>query len=90
MNRSDNHSEPSILDLLHEISNSSQENDNIHVVLPNINNDHLVEPLVTNIAKTEAPQRPEITFQIKFTALADYPTLPCPSRPKLPKLPCPP
>ncbi|KAG5589850.1 hypothetical protein H5410_040364 [Solanum commersonii] len=42
------------------------------------------------LAKAEAPQRPELTFQNKFTVLADYPRLPCPSTPKLPKLPCPP
>ncbi|WMV51883.1 hypothetical protein MTR67_045268, partial [Solanum verrucosum] len=32
----------------------------------------------------------ELTFQNKFTPLADYPRLPCPSQQKLPKLPCPP
>ncbi|KAG5572758.1 hypothetical protein H5410_062524 [Solanum commersonii] len=38
-------------------------------------------------AKAEAPQRLELTFQNKFTTLADYPRLPSPSQPKLP---CPP
>ncbi|WMV49256.1 hypothetical protein MTR67_042641 [Solanum verrucosum] len=37
--------------------------------------------------KVETSQRPEQTFQNKFTALADYPRLSCPS---LQKLPCPP
>ncbi|WMV24674.1 hypothetical protein MTR67_018059 [Solanum verrucosum] len=41
-------------------------------------------------AKAETSQRPELTFQNKFTALADYPRLPCLSQQKLPKIPCPP
>ncbi|KAH0734410.1 hypothetical protein KY285_010117 [Solanum tuberosum] len=88
MNRSDNHSEPSISDLCHEVSSLKEEirgiksrlcivetdiltnqvpkrttfqdiesdhdssnDDNIDVVPPNINNDHLVEPFVTNTGK---------------------------------------
>ncbi|WMV49257.1 hypothetical protein MTR67_042642 [Solanum verrucosum] len=39
--------------------------------------------------KVETSQRPELTFQYRFTALADYPRLPYPSQQKLPKLPCP-
>ncbi|KAG5631410.1 hypothetical protein H5410_003127 [Solanum commersonii] len=78
--------------------------DNIGIDLPNINNDHLVETLVTNTAKMAIPFvpppltpakaepsiRPELTFQNKFTALADFPRLPSPTQPKLPKLLCPP
>ncbi|KAH0730220.1 hypothetical protein KY289_001408 [Solanum tuberosum] len=100
MNRSDNHSEPSISDLRHEVSSlkeeirniksrlcivetdiltnqvpkrttlqdfesdqdSSQENDNTDVVLPNINNDHLIEPLVTNTGNdTSTSAAPGVT-----------------------------
>ncbi|WMV59302.1 hypothetical protein MTR67_052687 [Solanum verrucosum] len=39
-------------------------------------------------AKAEAPQRPELPFQNKFTALAEYPRLPCPLQSQPPKLPC--
>ncbi|KAH0740523.1 hypothetical protein KY290_033566 [Solanum tuberosum] len=48
----------------------------------------LLPPLTP--AKTETPQRPELAFQNKFTALADYPRLPYPPQQKLPKLLCPP
>ncbi|WMV47364.1 hypothetical protein MTR67_040749 [Solanum verrucosum] len=41
-------------------------------------------------AKAEPSLRPELTFQNKFTALADFPRLPCPTQPNLPKLLCPP
>ncbi|WMV41554.1 hypothetical protein MTR67_034939 [Solanum verrucosum] len=41
-------------------------------------------------AKAEPSDRPELTFQNKFTALADFPRLPCPTQPKLTKLLCPP
>ncbi|KAH0778476.1 hypothetical protein KY290_004903 [Solanum tuberosum] len=41
-------------------------------------------------AKAKPSIRPELTFQNKFTALADFPRLPCPAQPKLPKLLCPP
>ncbi|WMV09182.1 hypothetical protein MTR67_002567 [Solanum verrucosum] len=40
-------------------------------------------------AKAKTSQRPELTFQNKFTALADYPRLPCPPQQKLSELPCP-
>jgi len=41
-------------------------------------------------AKAEPSTRPELAFQNKFSALADFPRLPCPTQPKLPKLLCPP
>ncbi|WMV37467.1 hypothetical protein MTR67_030852 [Solanum verrucosum] len=41
-------------------------------------------------AKVEPSVRPELTFQNKFTSLADFPRLPCPTQPKLTKLLCPP
>ncbi|KAH0743047.1 hypothetical protein KY290_031040 [Solanum tuberosum] len=41
-------------------------------------------------AKTEPFVRPVLTFQNKFTALADFPRLPSPTQAKLPKLICPP
>jgi len=41
-------------------------------------------------AKVEPSVRPELTFQNKFTALADFPRLPCPTQPKPTKLLCPP
>uniref|UniRef100_M1DJD8 Uncharacterized protein n=1 Tax=Solanum tuberosum TaxID=4113 RepID=M1DJD8_SOLTU len=41
-------------------------------------------------AKTEPSVRPVLTFQNKFTALADFPRLPSPTQTKLPKLICPP
>ncbi|KAG5587356.1 hypothetical protein H5410_047790 [Solanum commersonii] len=48
-----------------------------------------VPPPLT-LAKAEPSLRPELTFQNKFTALADVPRLHCPTQPKLPKLLCPP
>ncbi|WMV49259.1 hypothetical protein MTR67_042644 [Solanum verrucosum] len=48
-----------------------------------------VPPPLTS-AKVEPSIRPKLTFQNKFTALADFPRLPCPAQPKLPKLLCPP
>ncbi|WMV26840.1 hypothetical protein MTR67_020225 [Solanum verrucosum] len=41
-------------------------------------------------AKAETSQRPKLTFQNKFTALADFPRLPSPSQQKFSRLPCPP
>ncbi|KAG5576454.1 hypothetical protein H5410_056588 [Solanum commersonii] len=41
-------------------------------------------------AKAEPSLRPELAFQNKFIALADFPKLPSPTQPKLPKLLCPP
>ncbi|KAH0753194.1 hypothetical protein KY285_006342 [Solanum tuberosum] len=42
--------------------NSSQENDKTDVVLPNINNDHLIEPLVTNTGNdTSTSAAPGVT-----------------------------
>ncbi|KAG5593552.1 hypothetical protein H5410_044066 [Solanum commersonii] len=100
MNRSTNHSEPSISDLRHEVSGlkeefrniksrlsiietdiltnqvpkrttlqdlesdqkSSQENNDIEVVLPNINNDHLVVPFITNTGNdTSTSAAPGVT-----------------------------
>uniref|UniRef100_M1DZ48 Uncharacterized protein n=1 Tax=Solanum tuberosum TaxID=4113 RepID=M1DZ48_SOLTU len=41
-------------------------------------------------AKIEPSVRPGLTFQNKFTILADFPRLPSPTQTKLPKLICPP
>uniref|UniRef100_M1A7W8 Uncharacterized protein n=1 Tax=Solanum tuberosum TaxID=4113 RepID=M1A7W8_SOLTU len=48
-----------------------------------------VPPPLTPV-KTEPSLSPELTFRNKFTALANFPRLPCPTQPKLPKLLCPP
>ncbi|KAG5606258.1 hypothetical protein H5410_027750 [Solanum commersonii] len=128
MNRSDNHSEPSISDLHHEVSNLKEEIRNIKSRLCIVETDILTnqipkrttfqdlesnqssshEDLNDNIgndtstsaapgvmmarpfvpppltpAKAKPSLRPELAFQNKFTALADFPKLPCPTQPKL-------
>ncbi|KAH0695808.1 hypothetical protein KY289_013290 [Solanum tuberosum] len=85
MNRSDNHSEPSISDLHHETDiltnqvpkrttfqdmesdQDSSNDDNIDVIPSNINNDHLVEPFVTNTGNdTSTSVAPGVTDEIRI------------------------